>query len=236
MVLRDTVWNRAYGLPTIEVPPYSTDDDPGLSDDDKIAIVQIWRAVAEDFSAWDVDVTTEDSASGGGGGGYAPLGPAGVRAAVGGSFALLGPKAAPAGGAAYVNSFGRDADFGPALVFSADLDGANPREVAAAISHEVGHALGLSHDGRAAPATREYYAGHGVWAPIMGLAWGKQGACCLFIASVLPCSPSPSIQGPRLGCFSFLRVCLSISPRMFSSRFPAINVKTHSHTTHTCSL
>jgi serralysin len=43
---------------------------------------------------------------------------------------------------------------------------------AEAISHEVGHTLGLSHDGRITPS-EGYYAGHGSgdtgWAPIMGV-------------------------------------------------------------------
>ena len=45
---------------------------------------------------------------------------------------------------------------------------------AEAISHEVGHTLGLSHDGRITPS-EGYYAGHGSgdtgWAPIMGVGY-----------------------------------------------------------------
>ncbi len=48
----------------------------------------------------------------------------------------------------------------------------NEKYTAEAISHEVGHTLGLSHDGRITPS-EGYYAGHGSgdtgWAPIMGV-------------------------------------------------------------------
>ena len=49
------------------------------------------------------------------------------------------------------------------------------------ISHEVGHSMGLFHDGRtlAGGVTDEYYGGHGSevtsWAPIMGASWSDEG-------------------------------------------------------------
>jgi hypothetical protein len=44
------------------------------------------------------------------------------------------------------------------------------RSVGECAAHEVGHTLGLTHDG-AAKAT--YYTGHGDWAPIMGTTYNK---------------------------------------------------------------
>jgi hypothetical protein len=48
-------------------------------------------------------------------------------------------------------------------------------------SHEIGHTLGLSHDGRVASGSQpseEYYEGHGSgatgWAPIMGVGYYRQ--------------------------------------------------------------
>jgi hypothetical protein len=49
------------------------------------------------------------------------------------------------------------------------------------ISHEVGHSMGLFHDGRtlAGGVNDEYYGGHGTgvtsWAPIMGASWDDEG-------------------------------------------------------------
>ncbi|GBF92242.1 hypothetical protein Rsub_05325 [Raphidocelis subcapitata] len=163
--VRRTVWNFAYSSKRINVPPYSLDDSPEFSPEELGAVIAIWRAVAEDYSPWDVDVTTEDDGS--------PLTGVGVRAAIGGSYdSVLGPAASPAGGVAYVNTFGQDY-FGPALIFAAALNGGSPRDVASVVSHEVGHTLGLSHDGHT-PSKQEYYGGHGIWAPIMGSAFGRE--------------------------------------------------------------
>ena len=46
----------------------------------------------------------------------------------------------------------------------------NPKYVAEAASHEVGHNIGLSHDGTSSVG---YYQGHGSWAPIMGVGYYK---------------------------------------------------------------
>ena len=66
----------------------------------------------------------------------------------------------------YVGSY-----YKPAFVFNKSLVGA-----AEAISHEVGHNLGLSHDGVTGGAA--YYQGQGSgatgWAPIMGVGYYKQ--------------------------------------------------------------
>ena len=40
--------------------------------------------------------------------------------------------------------------------------------IAEAASHEIGHNLGLSHDGT---STQGYYGGQGAWAPIMGVGY-----------------------------------------------------------------
>jgi hypothetical protein len=43
----------------IVTPPYSTDSDPAFSTLERQHIVTMWRRVAEDFSPFNVDVTTE---------------------------------------------------------------------------------------------------------------------------------------------------------------------------------
>src|ERR1700753_488617 len=78
--------------------------------------------------------------------------------------------AAPgAGGVAYVGSFNWDNQV-PCWVFIT-----SGKAGGEACSHEVGHTLGLSHDGRELPTTghEEYYAGQGNWAPIMGVGYYK---------------------------------------------------------------
>jgi hypothetical protein len=79
-----------------------------------------------------------------------------------------GPSSSVAGGIASVNSFNASTDR-PCFIYNKSLTG-----VAEAISHEVGHTLGLSHDGTSSSA---YYYGHGSgetsWAPIMGVGYNK---------------------------------------------------------------
>ena len=69
------------------------------------------------------------------------------------------------GGVAFVGSFDWPDDV-PTFVFSNNLGFGNEKYVAEAASHEIGHTLGLFHDGKTDGT--EYYQGHGDWAPIMG--------------------------------------------------------------------
>src|SRR5204863_6202612 len=77
------------------------------------------------------------------------------------------------GGVAYLNTFGSSVDQG-VFIFSNNL-GNGEKAVAEAISHEVGHSLGLSHDGTSSVG---YYEGHGSgatgWAPIMGVGYYRE--------------------------------------------------------------
>ncbi len=92
----------------------------------------------------------------------------GVRVALGGSYDDWYGKGA--GGTALFGSFNWNSDT-PAFVFAKNTINGDEKETAEAISHEVGHTLGLEHDGRITP-DEEYYQGHGSgetsWAPIMG--------------------------------------------------------------------
>lgn len=173
-IVTGTEWNTSLNRPTITVPVFSFEGDATFSDNELTRIQNIYLRVAEDFAPFDVNVTTQDP-------GRDALERTdtadqrfGMRATVGGdSQTVLGLSA---GGIAYVGVFGQvgNARFQPAFNFNQGFDENN---VAMTISHEVGHTLGLLHDGRTTPA-EEYYGGHGSgalsWGPIMGAPFGTQ--------------------------------------------------------------
>lgn len=171
-VLSGTGWNT--GGNTIQAAPFDLDGNPGSFSAAELQRIQyIWQRVAEDYAPFDIDVTTE-----------APPLEKIRRASLAddefGTIALITKRAGvyscSCGGVAYVGVFGMTTDFyKPALVFYDALSGGNEKFVAEAISHEVGHNLGLTHDGAAGTG---YYTGHGNdpatgWAPIMGVGYYK---------------------------------------------------------------
>ena len=171
-VTSGTRWNTRYnGGETIVTPPFSLDGDASFSDAELTRIQAIWERVAEDFRPFEVNVTTQDPGTealrqfGAGDTQW------GIRVVIGGSSTDWYSVYA-AGGVAYLDSFNWDSDT-PAFVFSDNLGKGHEKYVAEAITHEVGHTLGLHHDG--ASGGTEYYEGHGSgptgWAPIMGNAY-----------------------------------------------------------------
>ena len=151
--------------------PYDSDGDTTtFSDVEQAAITDIWRRVAEDYKPFNVDVTTEEPA--------AFAGNHVARALITKSVdanGLANPYST-AGGVAYVGVFGQTNYFtfySPAFIYYNNLGAAS--NIAEAVAHEVGHNLGLSHDGTTAGV--EYYSGHGTgetsWGTIMGTGYGK---------------------------------------------------------------
>ncbi|HEX6432522.1 MAG TPA: hypothetical protein VF008_32735, partial [Niastella sp.] len=139
-----TLWNS--GNPITAAPA-------NLSDADK---ENVWKMISEDFRPFHLNVTTSEAVFN--------TYPKTKRMRC--IFTPTNTAAPGAGGVAYLNSF-RWNDDTPCWVFNSGAKGAGE-----AGSHEVGHTFGLSHDGRTSPA-EDYYQGQGIWAPIMGVGYGK---------------------------------------------------------------
>lgn len=166
--LSGTAWNSSYS--TLAAQPYDLDSNPGAFSATELAnIAEIWRRIAEDYTPFDVDVTTEPPAQFGSNTG---------RLLITRNVDANGNPmpADTAGGVAYVNVWGRGdfSYYSPALVYYNNLGGGRPDYVAEAASHEMGHNMGLSHD---ATSTTSYYGGHGSgnisWGPIMGTGYNR---------------------------------------------------------------
>lgn len=128
-------------------------------------INEVWERVVRDFEIFDVNVTTSRAVHD-----AAPINKRTHCIVTSNDQAARG-----AGGVAYVGSF--TDDFSTYKICWAFID-TSARNCAEVISHEVGHTLGLGHDGRIASGGQpreEYYEGHGSgatgWAPIMGAGY-----------------------------------------------------------------
>ncbi len=169
----DTDWNRNDndGLP-IHARPYDTDGDvTTFSQTELDAIVEIWQRVSEDFAPFDINITTIEPPEA-----ALEARRQAIRGIIttsvddqdmGGTGEVWFPNA---GGVAFVGSWLERGDV-PVWIFQDKLPD-TPKGVAEAVSHEFGHALGLSHHGDNNSA---YYNGHGTgetsWAPIMGAGY-----------------------------------------------------------------
>lgn len=129
---------------------------------------EAWERVARDFENFTLNVTTDLAVFN-----AAPLNRR-IRCVI-----TSNDAAAPgAGGVAYVGSF---TSTDQALKVCWSFVDLNAKDCAEVTSHEVGHTLGLNHDGRIAAngfPRDEYYEGHGSgptgWAPIMGVGYDRQ--------------------------------------------------------------
>jgi hypothetical protein len=153
----------------MQMPPYDIDGDAtDFSDTELQRIIETWSAVAEDYAPFTVNVTTQDP-------GEAALLRSDANDDVYGSRALITDteNAVSAGcgcqGIAYVGVYNYvtyNTYLGPALNFIApNFPG---KIISDVVSHEVGHNVGLQHDGYDAQG---YYLGRDGWAPIMGAGY-----------------------------------------------------------------
>jgi PKD repeat protein len=165
-VTSNTAWNTNYtGGQPINSAPFSLDADPTTFNQQEMDAIQyVWQRVAEDYAPFDVDVTTQDP-------GDAAIFRSSSTDQFYGSRAVISPTnftGSNIGGIAYVGVFNyTGTNYKPAFIMTSGL-GNNEKNIAEAASHEVGHNLGLSHDGT---ATTSYYSGAGDWAPIMGVGY-----------------------------------------------------------------
>ena len=175
-----TIWNTEHtGGADFYSLAYSFEGDSSFSDAELEQIQNIWDRVLEDFIPFDVDVTTQEPGvealrnTGGGDQNW------GIRVVIGDTSGQVDDwyGIEEHGGVAKRTSFTWDSDT-PCFVFADNQDIGNDEKITAeVISHEVGHTLGLRHDGTNTNPEDDYYTGHGSgatgWAPIMGYGGGK---------------------------------------------------------------
>ena len=165
-----TAWNNSVGRTEIPAVAFSTDSDfSTFSDAEQTAIKRMWERVAEDYAPFNIDVTTERPAT---------LGSRVAEALITRNTDANGDAnpSSSAGGVAYVSVFGGGsyATYRPAWIYYNNL-ASKESYIAEAASHEIGHNMGLSHDGKTDGT--EYYSGHGSgdisWGPIMGTGYNR---------------------------------------------------------------
>ena len=178
----------SWGSPAIVTPAFQLNGTASPTDQLNLnAIRDIWLHVAEDFAAWDIDVTTEQP----------PLTARGQRCVIGGStMDWLGAPGVM--GIAQLNSFGGVINGNDTVNFvfqdnnypSMSPTTSNYEVTILCIAHEVGHTLGLQHWGETASGSGQAYTvGHAVTGhtgvtsvcPIMGNSGlvGWPSACTL---------------------------------------------------------
>ncbi len=155
-----TIWNSSYNSGNDIVV------DAATSKLNSSQITSIWKGVSARYAPFNVNVTTEEAAF--------LAAPATRRIRVvltpANTFYGSGGTLSGAAGTAYVNSFSSSyysASDTPTFVFTNHLYN-NAAYIVETVTHESGHTLGLSHDGK---GTTTYYQGHGDWAPIMGIGY-----------------------------------------------------------------
>jgi len=145
-------------------------------------ITQIFNRVAEDFRIFNINITTDATVF--------TKAPVAKRVRI--IFTPTHQWYGQSGGIAFVNSFSWGDDT-PAWVFVSLLSG-DPKYIAEAASHEIGHTFGLQHQStysNTCALISEYGEGRGTgeigWAPIMGLGYYKNFTTWTYGSSIEGC-------------------------------------------------
>ncbi len=176
-IVTGTAWNSSNGIASYSVKAWSQDADlANFSDSEQTSIRRMWERISEDFAPFNVNVTTDTT--------YDPVNYTGNKNNVG--WLMIAPTVdnnnnnlphAGSGGIAYVGVYGEfnyHTSYQPAWVTA--NTSSNIANICEAASHEMGHNMGLSHDGT---STLEYYGGHTStssapsWGPIMGTGYNR---------------------------------------------------------------
>ncbi len=165
-----TQWNTLSNRTVFNATAFTIDGDyTTFSDAEQTAIKRIWQRVAEDYAPFNVDVTTERPPT------FTTRTAHALITRSTDANNLPNP-ASSAGGVAYVNVFARSdyAIYRPGWIYFNNLGPSEESFIAEAVSHEIGHNMGLGHDG-CSTCSLGYYGGHGSgetsWAPIMGTGY-----------------------------------------------------------------
>ena len=165
-----TSWNSSLSRTVIPAVAFSSDADfSTFSDSEQTVIKRVWERVAEDYAPFNIDVTTERPAT---------FTSRTADALITRNTDVNGDAnpSSTAGGVAYVNVFagGGYASSRPAWIYYNNLS-SSESYIAEAVSHEIGHNMGLSHDAKTDGTS--YYGGHGSgdtsWGPIMGTGYNR---------------------------------------------------------------
>ncbi len=170
-----TAWNDGAYSSAFTAGPFDANAVPGtFSDAERETIQIVWQRVAEDFAPFNVDVTTEDPGS-------AAIKRTDANDLEFGTRLLVSNTdyvdTCGCGGIAYLSIFDTPVNhdaYQPAFVFTRNNQ--TSKFIAEAASHEIGHNLGLQHDGRgkgdsSGVGNEGYYTGHANWGPLMGVGY-----------------------------------------------------------------